>query len=333
MSDDIDNFMPDLEAAVGPYVLELGPGKGNGSTLAFHRGLSKLSNPLHISVDHQDYMEWKPDVPWWHFVLGDSRAAATLDKVRAITTAHPDLIFIDTNHYYEHMREELKVWVELAGPNTLWLFHDTYMYGKRNHMIDAILEFTQARPEWVYDDFRTEEHGLGRMRRMNYLNLGSGQRPFAPPWLNYDIQVDKWRPPTEEKGCLWVDDPWGLRYKVICLHHVLEHFGLGDADGLIQKCYDHLDEDGSLIITVPNLRALAKRWLVGQLTTELYMFNLYGAYMEDEADRHKWGYDFDYLYNYLKKFPFSVVTEFNWRQIHGDDIAKDWWILGMEAVK
>ena len=169
---------------------------------------------------------------------------------------------------------------------------------------------------------------------MDCLNLGSGQRPFKPPWVNWDIQIEKWKKFTADAGCIW-QAPWelGRKYDIICLHHVLEHFGCGEADGLIQQCYDQLKDDGSLLVMVPDLRELAKRWLVGQLDTQLYVTQLYGAYMGDEADRHRWGYDFESLYGYLKRFPFSVVTKFHWREIPGADIARDWWILGMEAVK
>ena len=168
-----------------------------------------------------------------------------------------------------------------------------------------------------------------------YLNLGSGQRPFKPPWLNYDSQEDKWKPYTEEHGCLWCD-AGALQYlesvDIICFHHVLEHFGCNEADSVMEQCYKLLKPGGSLLIFVPNLRMLAQRWIAHQLDTQVYMTNIYGAYMGDEDDRHKWGYDVESLTQYLRKFDFSVKN-FDWRKIEGADIAQDWWIAGLEAVK
>ena len=60
------------------------------------------------------------------------------------------------------------------------------------------------------------------------------------------------------------------------------------------------------------------------------MTQLYGAYMGDDADRHKWGYDKLALVEYLKKFGWSMVYPFDWREIEESDFARDWYIIGME---
>jgi len=168
---------------------------------------------------------------------------------------------------------------------------------------------------------------------MDALNLGSGQRPFKPPWQNYDIQVEKWKEPTIEQGCLWINDPSKERYDMICLHHVIEHFGCNEADGIISDCRTWLKPGGSLLVFAPNIRALMQRWLVHQLDTQILMTNIYGAYMGDEADRHKWGYDMTSLLQYLRKFRFAEVRPFDWREIPGADIARDFWIAGVECIK
>jgi len=164
------------------------------------------------------------------------------------------------------------------------------------------------------------------------LNLGSGQRPFKPPWQNYDIQSDKWKDYTIEHGCLWINDPRKERYDYICLHHVIEHFGCGEADHMVRACHEMLKPGGSLLVFVPNIRALAQRWIMHDLGTQLFMTNVYGAYMGDEADRHKWGYDMPSLIDYLRNFDFTVHP-FDWRKIEGADIAKDWYIIGVECTK
>lgn len=170
------------------------------------------------------------------------------------------------------------------------------------------------------------------------VNLGSGQRPFGTPeahWVNVDKQA-VWKP-----DILWDAgnplDPCPFEKEsvdMIVLHHVLEHFGCGEGNGLIAQCHKILKKGGSLIVTVPDLRALARRWLFGSLDTQIYLTNLYGAYMSDEADRHKWGFDTRSLTDTLKAAAkWSEVKEFDNREIPGASIAKDFWILGKEAIK
>lgn len=169
MSDDIDNFMPWLEKVASQVgaVLEIGVGKGTGSTLAFMRGLEKRDRLLParmISVDRIDYMEAKPDSRLWSLILGDSRERSTLERVALEFCHSPDIIFIDTDHTPEQITAELNLWQEIAGVYTLWLFHDTYMMGVYNPMTDTIKQWAAERG-WIYEDVFTEAHGLGCMHR------------------------------------------------------------------------------------------------------------------------------------------------------------------------
>lgn len=166
------------------------------------------------------------------------------------------------------------------------------------------------------------------------MNIGSGQRPFLSTpeisWINVDSQA-KWNPD-------WVGDGSQTPAKnasvdVVVLHHVLEHFGCGDGGLLILEAHRVLKAGGSLLVFVPDLRALAQRWLAGGLSTQIYVTNLYGAYMGDEADRHKWGFDRVSLEKELGIMYWAWLGEFNWRHVPGADLAKDFWIVGMEAVK
>ena len=167
------------------------------------------------------------------------------------------------------------------------------------------------------------------------VNLGSGQRKFGTPehpWLNVDCNP-KWEPDLLADGAdLSIIASDTAEYVV--LHHVLEHFGLGEADAMLKECYRILAPGGSLIVCVPDLKALSKAWLKCQITDYIYCVNLYGAYMDDEADRHKWGYGRDSLTETIAHAgPWNIVDLFNWREIEGANISKDWWILGIEAWK
>lgn len=166
---DFEKHMPRLEtyAAECAFVLEIGCGAGNGSTRAIQAGLAKSPyDKLHVSVDvdiHQPRYE-RPDVPWWWKVTGDSRESRTALRVRSIVgPRQADLIFIDTDHTYEVMKKELPLWDQFSHRGTIWLFHDTWMFGTYNHMTDAIKEFADNRP-LVYEDITRDSHGLGMLR-------------------------------------------------------------------------------------------------------------------------------------------------------------------------
>ncbi len=162
-----DSIIETVQASNG-FVLELGIASGDGSTAMIQEGLENHPKPLHVSVDWDILAHLqRPTVPWWHLVAGDSRSAATYRAVMAIGEGmrYPGVIFIDTDHNYEQMKAELALWNNMAGRDTTWLFHDTWMYGPHNvEMCRAITEFAEANG-WTYDDWRQDSHGLGRMRR------------------------------------------------------------------------------------------------------------------------------------------------------------------------
>lgn len=164
------------------------------------------------------------------------------------------------------------------------------------------------------------------------INLCSGQRKFQTPWINVDVN-DKWEPDVVADGAsmpMFADNS----AEMIVIHHGLEHFGLGEADAMLRECHRILKPGGSLIVTVPDLRALADAWIAGRITDYIYCVNLYGAYMDDEADRHKFGFHIASLKRTLAGVAtWSSVKAFDFRAIPGADIAADWWIIGAEAIK
>lgn len=167
------------------------------------------------------------------------------------------------------------------------------------------------------------------------LNVGSGQRPFKSTvevqWINIDSQ-EKWKP---DIFCDARDIPMDdASVDYVVLHHVLEHFGCDEGDGLIKEAYRLLKPEGSLLISVPNIRELAQKYVLGDIDEYIFKVNVYGAYMGNEDDRHKWAYTPDSL-------TLAIVNSAKWtnwkrfdnRRIPGMDFAADWWILAMEAIK
>jgi len=151
-------------------VLEIGVENGTGTTQAIRSAFEANEMPgerLWVSVDIVCKIpEWiSPRFPWWHFVVGDSREQSTANDVRSVmrSVAAFDLILIDTIHTFDFMERELQVWNQLSAPNTVWLFHDTWMLGRYNPMTDAIKAFAEKSDRWAYRDLSKESHGLGTL--------------------------------------------------------------------------------------------------------------------------------------------------------------------------
>ena len=165
------------------------------------------------------------------------------------------------------------------------------------------------------------------------LNLGSGQRPFPAPWVNVDCQ-ERWKP---DVLCDISSLPqnWTGRADVVVLHQVLEHFDCTGGPALLKECWRVLAPGGRLLVFVPDQVALARRWLEGGIDDYLYNVNTYGAYMGDEADRHRWGWCYRSLHTALQNSgDWKSVRRFNWEDTPpAAGLAKDWWVLAMEAVK
>ena len=166
----IQNYIDTLAecaAASNGFIVEMGIYRGTGSTVAFQRGLQNHPNPLQVSMDYDEkYLYWRPTVPWWHYLEADDRKPETVEKVKAIAGDRtPGIIYIDTNHDYEQMTAELANWGPYAAPDTLFLFHDTWLYGGYNEPMNrAIIEWADANG-WLFEDWKKERHGLGRMTK------------------------------------------------------------------------------------------------------------------------------------------------------------------------
>jgi len=166
---------------------------------------------------------------------------------------------------------------------------------------------------------------------MRGLNLGCGERLFhSTPeihWVNLDIKPAPGVVTGDWRYCLKA-----CTYDIIVAHHTFEHQGCGEQP--IRDCWEIIPPGGSLIVSVPHMRKLAVMWLTGEMDTQLYMTNVYGAYHGSIHDRHFWGFDQESLTIALRVCPWKEVKPFDWRTIPGAGIVRDdRWILCMEAVK
>lgn len=167
-----------------------------------------------------------------------------------------------------------------------------------------------------------------------YLNCGSGQRRFAPPFCNIDVVS---RPPDQVPDL--IADLRHLPYpdgcaQMVVLHHVLEHFHLGpEMEQVVRECHRVLAPGGSLLVFTPDIRKLAVRWLTGQLDDFGYTVQLYGAWQGHDGDDHHWNWSVDGLVKYLEGYQWWQVKRFDWRDVPGSDFARDWYIAAVECVK
>lgn len=164
------------------------------------------------------------------------------------------------------------------------------------------------------------------------LNLCSGQRPFGDGWINCDAQ-ERWKPDVVA-DCRSMPMFGDSSADMIVIHHGAEHFTLDGSKALFSECHRILAPGGSLLVFVPDLEALVKAWSEGRIDDFIFCVNLHGAYMGDEADIHRWSFTRRTLTQHLNKSaPWSRIKRFDWRPVENADIARDFWILALEAVR
>jgi predicted SAM-dependent methyltransferase len=168
-------------------------------------------------------------------------------------------------------------------------------------------------------------------------NLGSGQRRFTSvngaQWINADIEV---RPPDQvpdvqcdARSLAFADGA----FDYVALHQAAEHFKCG-GDGIFEESWRVLRPNGSLLIFLPDIRKLALRWLSGGISDWIYVVNLMGAEQGMPGDIHRWHYTREMLREALfARNQWRELKPFDWRAIPGSDLANDFWVLAMEAVK
>ena len=164
------------------------------------------------------------------------------------------------------------------------------------------------------------------------INLGSGQRRFND-FINVDIS-DKFSPDIQLDSETYLKLQAADSVDMIVCHHSAEHMHLEESKSLFAQCHRVLRPGGSLLVFVPDLEALAHRWIEGRISDYIFCVNLHGAYMGSEADVHKWSFTEKSLKGHIHSCAqWCNVIKFDWRTVAGADLARDWWILGMEGIK
>ena len=150
---DIQRHLPRLRQEARGTVLELGV-RGGSSTVALLAGLEERGGTLwSVDVDPESAAVF-PGHAQWRFVLADSRDERPLAD--AGLPDELDVLFIDTLHTYEQVRDELEVWGDRVVDGGVILFHDTDSYPEIRR---AISEWCKARG--VPFEFKGRSNGLG----------------------------------------------------------------------------------------------------------------------------------------------------------------------------
>lgn len=91
-----------------------------------------------------------------------------------------DLIFIDTEHTYAQLSQELKLHGNKA--KKYLIFHDTITFG--GELNAAILEFLQENKDWWVKEFRKNNNGLTILERSNSEKIINSLNNLSQPINN-----------------------------------------------------------------------------------------------------------------------------------------------------
>jgi predicted O-methyltransferase YrrM len=150
---DIQAHLPLLRREARGTVLELGV-RGGNSTAALLAGVEERGGAVwSVDVDAGSATIFDGH-PSWRFVLADSRDANAVEAHGL--AGQLDVLFVDTLHSYEQVRDELRTWGDRVRPGGIVLFHDTESYPEIRR---AIVEW--CRPRKAAYEFLTGSNGLG----------------------------------------------------------------------------------------------------------------------------------------------------------------------------
>src|SRR5262245_57357776 len=134
-------------------VLELGV-RGGVSTSALLAGVEQRGGEVwSVDVDPSCSTAYAAH-PLWHFVCADSRDPAPL--AAAGLPSEIDVLFVDTLHEYDHVRDELAVWGPRVSRSGIVLIHDTDTYPEVRHAAEDY-----ARRRGLHSEFLPSSNGLG----------------------------------------------------------------------------------------------------------------------------------------------------------------------------
>jgi predicted SAM-dependent methyltransferase len=168
------------------------------------------------------------------------------------------------------------------------------------------------------------------------LNIGCGDQHFDSTdkieWLNMDLDARDGK--VEVAGDVSKELPFPAEmFDIMVASHIVEHIEMSKVSNVLKDWMRCLKKDGVLLITVPDSRALAERYITKYITHFIFSINMTGPYHGKETDHHAWCYDYDELADRVKDFDYEVLTHKKLEELGlVGKVALDWWILSL-AVK
>jgi predicted O-methyltransferase YrrM len=169
---DIRAEMPLLYEAAASYpgvkVLELGVRTGN-STVAFLAAAEEAGGRV-WSVDldppHAPNDRWTGSGRWT-FTCGDDLKIPLPEESPGVPL-RPDVLFIDTDHGYDHTLAELRRYVPLVAEGGVVLMHDTLLtWDHPEYQVGKALDTFCAETSRTWAEVSEGRYGLGQILKPN----------------------------------------------------------------------------------------------------------------------------------------------------------------------
>jgi hypothetical protein len=167
-STDINEHLPVLMAYAceSSHITELGVRSGESSLAFLFACLYAKGRRALRSYDivpdwtaAANFAKARKDGADAQYIIGDSLK---------IEIEETDLLFIDTKHSFDQLRDELK---RHAGKVRKWIIlHDTYTYGLKTGeddkgLLSAVIGFLIDNPQWKFHAYFTNNNGLTILKR------------------------------------------------------------------------------------------------------------------------------------------------------------------------
>lgn len=165
------------------------------------------------------------------------------------------------------------------------------------------------------------------------LNIGSGDQHFNSTseieWLNMDLDARDGK--VEIAGDVSKPLPFPSEmFDIMVASHIVEHIEMSIVTDVIKEWMRCLKKDGVLVISMPDARALAERYVTRDITHFIFSINMTGPYHGKETDHHAWTYDLDELTDRVKDFDWELCTAEKLTELGlNSKIALDWWITSI----
>ena len=166
-------------------------------------------------------------------------------------------------------------------------------------------------------------------------NLGCGDQHFDSTdkieWINMDLDSRDGK--VEVSGDVSKRLPFeDASFDVMVASHIVEHIEMSIVSDVIKDWMRCLKKDGVLLITMPDSRALAERYITRDISHFIFSINMTGPYHGKETDHHAWCYDLEELADRLTFFDWELLTQDKVKELGLEGkVALDWWILAVSV--